>query len=622
MYDLIAETWSLVIAEGDPPSARYGHCSTIYQGLYLVVFGGEDSNGKSDGLFIFNIKTKEWKTITPNINPAGRTGCCMTSYDKFLIIQGGKTSSSVIENIMIIDMHTKDLIELVNFENHAYVSLINHKCWTEADNKNNNYINLIIATGEYSTGKPVESVFSLRFDPYDSKTSVMLSYRHNTTEDVNWALAGVISLNNYFLLVGGSKWSMYASNQIFLVSYAEGFNDTKMIKILSTDNHYYYHHDIEHYGKNVFIGFSGATYANVVKKQFILSHFYKLKPENDTENKYIVCSSGTYGDDCEPCPPGTYKGEIGDQNCSLCPNGTYNKEYAATSIESCFPCNFGFYADEEGSFLCKECENSAFCPVGSINQGQKIFYDSTMSLQPPDYVADVNDPFRGKVYYFVYFTGMILFLVYLFSPRFREKITKVDYFSEKHTTKIGEPILKVRTSLGGLITLIFAVFQIIYMAQTFSSYRTINILETKSLTPAVTRDEIFTASTFTVVTKFIHYPGQCTNKDGICSDYFYKIFQDIQGEHVSCEKISNPDTCVITLSCPNCILNGDPIIKYSLCEFRSLASGIQVTVSSSSSIPGYNSEETFYIGYDNGTVFRGDMNSEFFFEVIRSVILI
>ncbi|OMJ95256.1 hypothetical protein SteCoe_1471 [Stentor coeruleus] len=618
VYDLLYETWSLVIAEGDPPSARYGHCSTIYQGLYLIVFGGEDSNGKSDGFYIFNIKTKEWKTITPNISPAGRTGCCMTSYDKFLIIQGGKTSSSVIENIMILDMHTKDIIELVNFENNAYVSLINHKCWAEAVN-NTNYINLIIATGEYTTGKPVESVFSLKFNPYNSKTSVELSYRHNTTEDINWSLAGIIPLNDYFLLVGGSKWSMYASNKIFLVSYAEGLKDAKILNTLTEDSHYYYRHDIEHYGKNIFIGFSGATYANVVKKQYILSHFYKLIPENDTENGFIVCSSGTFGNNCEPCLPGSYKAEIGNQDCDLCPSGTYNKEYAATSIESCFPCHFGFYADVEGLTLCKECESTSFCPVGSDNQGQKIFYNSTMSSQPAVYVADVYDPFNGKVYYFVYFTGMILFLVYLFSPKFRDKVTKIDYFSEKHSTKINEPIIKVRTSLGGLITIIFIVFQTIYMAQTFSSYRTTNILETKTLTPAVTRDEIFTSSAFTVITKFIHYPGQCIKNDGTCSDYFYKILQDIQGEHISCKKQFNPDICIITLSCPNCILNGDPLITYSLCEYRSLSSGIQVTTSSSSSVPGYKSEETFYIGYDNGTVFRGDINSEFFFEVTRSI---
>lgn len=609
----------MVIPEGDPPSARYGHCSTIYEGLFLIVFGGEDSGNKFDDFFMFNIKTKEWKHIIPNISPTGRSGCCMASYDKYIIVQGGKTDSSVTEEILILDMHTEELSVLNNFENHENAMIQNHKCWVEANRSD--IINLIIATGEYSTGKPIENVMSLVFDLANIGHGIELNYQHKVSEGFRWASAGFIPLGKYFLVVGGSIWSMYASDKIFLVPYKE--NDNEPAIILSKaeiETNYYHRHDIEQYGRDIYVGFSGATYSNVVKKQYLLSHFYKMTPR-DNEKQYIPCSSGTYGEDCEPCPPGTYKSNLGSDICTECPEGTYNTDKAATSLESCFPCHFGYYSNERGVALCKECEEGFYCPVGSLNQGEKKFYESVGSLQPLDYVAEVNDPFDGKVYYFVYFTGMILFLAYMFSSRFREKIIRIDYFSEKHATKIGQPVLKIRTSLGGLVTIVFAVFQIIYIAQAFTSYRTDNILESKSLVPAVTRTEIFSASKFEVITEFIHYPGECVGEsNNTCNKHFYKTLQDVDGAHITCEKVDS--SCIITFKCPDCILIGDPIISYSLCGFGSLASGIRIEASSTSSIPGYDSEESFYIGFSNGSVFRGHTKSEFFFEVTRSVRII
>jgi hypothetical protein len=435
---------------------------------------------------------------------------------------------------------------------------------------------------------------------------------------------------------------MYTSNKIFAVELNNSdtngdTNGVANIYDFEYDNKVYlYSLDTEHFSNYIYIGFSGAGYSNMIKEHFILTHFYKIHPSNSSESEIIECSAGTSGDDCLPCSYGTYKEETGKDTCTNCPEGTYNPELASSSLESCFPCPFNFFNNATGKERCLECGKGNFCPVGSINES--ILNETIVNLdhQPQNYASQSSDPFDGRVYYFVYFSGTFLFLLYLFSPKLRLRLSRIDYFTEKHSTEIGKPVVKFRTSLGGLFTIVFCVFQIIFIAQQLTAYKENNILETKALVPAITRDEVFAADNFSIDTDFLHYPGACileeiidnpTIDDNIkkrnsytdCSEFFYSSLVDIDGE-ITCYKPEKSSTCRVRFKNPGLVLGGDSSVSYSFCEFGALASGIRVTAESSSSIPGESSKKSFLIEYKNGTVFRGTQKSEFFYDVTRSVI--
>ncbi|OMJ94934.1 hypothetical protein SteCoe_1794 [Stentor coeruleus] len=643
IFDLITEKWAKVVASGTPPAPRYGHCSAIFQSLYLVVFGGRDFDTEFNDFFIYNLRTNKWSEFFPTPKPEPRYGCCMTTHEKFVIIHGGKTPSSVSSEIISVDMHNLDVTYADTYNIPSLkLKLFNHKCWCHHAHDGKT-LDIFIATGEYITGKTSNSIFFLNYDIDNKAEKATARALVDLNESYSWSAAGVTSTSNWCIIIGGKKWSMYTSNKIFAVKIDEdSTNTTADIHDFDYENKtYLYSIDTEHYSNYIYIGFSGAGYSNMIKEHFILTHFYKIHPNKFNEFDIIECSSGTYGENCLPCDYGSYKEDTGNKTCDFCPEGTYNKNLASSSKESCFPCPFNFFNNQTGKERCLECGKGNYCPVGSINES---FLNETIENydhQPQDYASKSSDPFDGRVYYFVYFTGTLLFLMYLFYPNFRNKLSKIDYFTEKHNTKIGKPVVKFRTSLGGLFTTVFCIFQVIFIAQQFTAYRENNILETKALVPAITREEIFAADSFIIDTDFLYYPGTCIleeilneskdednkNKDEAiakansyteCSEFFYRFFTDIDGE-VTCYKPRDSNNCRVRFKKSGLILNGDSSITYNFCEFAALSSGIRVTVESSSSIPGEASKESFILEYKNGTVFRGTQKSEFFFEVTRSV---
>ncbi|OMJ94936.1 hypothetical protein SteCoe_1796 [Stentor coeruleus] len=631
IFDLIEEKWSEVVATGTSPSPRYNHCSVIFQGLYLIVFGGKDFTTEFNDFFLYNLRTNKWSQFYPKPEPEPRYGCCMMAHEKFIVVQGGKTPSSVTSEIFTVDMHNLDVTYVRTFDfPSSNLELYNHRCWSHHTPDDSSLL-IYIATGEYSSGKTSSSIFIINCNVDGKATTSTARELVNFNESYSWSAAGVVSTENWCIIIGGKKWSLYTSDKFFAVKINNSDNAaTPDIYEFEYENEIYlYSIDIEHYSNYIYIGFSGAGYSDMVKEHYILSQFFKIYPNTTKEYEIIECSSGTYGDDCMPCPYGTYKENTGNGSCTDCPEGTYNPRLASASLESCFPCPFNYFNFETGKERCLECERGYFCPVGSINEAILNETIVNYDYQPQDYASNLTDPFDGRVYYFVYFTGTLLFLLYFFFPNFRSKLSKIDYFTEKHSTQMGKPVVKFRTSLGGLFTIVFCIFQLIFIAQQFTEYKNNNILETKALVPAITRNEVFAADSFIIDTDFLYYPGICiseklindseANNDYVeCSDYFYISFNDIDGK-VTCHKPKNSKNCRVRFEKSGLILNGDSSITYNFCEFQALASGIRVTTKSSSSIPGEFSRKSFIIEYKNGTVFRGTQKSEFFFEVTRSV---
>ena len=131
--------------------------------------------------------------------------------------------------------------------------------------------------------------------------------------------------------------------------------------------------------------------------------------------------TGANGGPCEPCPPGTFKEDIGAGECTLCESGTYSKASGAASKDTCTlcsavsssksgagsttcecnagytgpdlgpcdPCPAGTYKDIAGSGVCVECHDQSSSPAGSTqtsdcacNPGHTITDDDTCEPCP------------------------------------------------------------------------------------------------------------------------------------------------------------------------------------------------------------------------------------------------
>ncbi|OMJ78639.1 hypothetical protein SteCoe_21516 [Stentor coeruleus] len=613
-FDLISEDWVLHTPLGTAPLPRYNHCSTVFKGLYLVIFGGEDLNGYFADFFIYNFNKNSWSIIKTDISIGARTGCCMTSYEEYIIVHGGKTTrASATDEILILNFYLKTLSVLSDFEKKSInVNLMNHKCWIRIENQQ---AYLVLANGERPDLSSSKKIYSVSLESLLNKSAKWMVLK-DTDEEINWASSGIVNMGDWFIQIGGCKRALYASSLINVVF----LDDVKKpLTISNTENQiYWYKHGVGHFRRRVYVGFSGAYYGNLIKKEFLISHFYRITPGDD-EKIFFPCSAGTYGNDCNVCPKGTYSDTIGALECKKCPAGTYGLYEAATSIFMCFPCKFNYFNPDKGKKECIFCESTKFCPVGSSKPTNYIQFEDIIVTSPAPYASDIKDPFDGKIYYIVYFLAAAGFLIFITVPKLRITLSKLDYFSEKHNTMINQPLIKTKTALGGFFTFIFIIFAIIYTSQIINSYANDNIIETKSLVPSVTIEEIFSSSEFIISIELFYYRGECIVRDEICSKNMNTEANDVKWKK-KCYK-PRDDLCVVKLECNNCEIPGDLMISNKVCEFGSLASAIRVNVSSDSSIPGYISAVSFTINHIDGKVFRGSEPSIFYFEVTPSLFL-
>lgn len=618
VWDAVKYSWSQKVPNGNSPAPRYNHCSTVYQGLNLIIFGGEDETGSFSEFYMYNFDTNTWSMINTDITVSSRTSCCMTSYENFIIVHGGETAQSgAIGTTMILNMHTNTIKVIKSISSYNLdVRLMNHKCWIYTET---NSPLLILSVGEKNDLNPSSAIYAAPIDNLSTQTSfnwyILINNADN--KNYNWASSGIVVMGNWFIQVGGTKQVLYASSQINLIS----LNNQTLSSSLKYSNSkiYWYKHGLEHFGRNLTTAYSGATSGHLIKKEFITSHMYLITPEL-FEMPYFLCSTGTYGVNCESCPIGTYSDIIGAQECKKCPLGTIGKYIAATSIYMCFPCEMGSYSDTEGAIRCLNCRAADFCPVGSIEPAINSSHPAMHIIRPDTYSVDISDPFDGKVYYIFYFSIVIVGFLFFWYPSVRRFIRKIDYFSEKHSINDNEPMMKFKTSLGGAFTMVFLVFAMIYFYQLLFSYFNNNIRETKNLVPSVTLDKIFIAESFNITTELIHYKGDCIDNEAdsnICSKFLYTETTDVNWVQ-ECRLIDK-GLCLIEMKCENCEIPGDVEIFHKMCEFGSFASAIRVNVSSSSSIPGGLSQVSYFIKNYEGKVFRGSDPSIFNFEITKSV---
>ncbi|EFC49114.1 predicted protein [Naegleria gruberi] len=107
--------WGLLEPSGDEIiTPRYGQSATIY-GDYLVVFGGYDDNNSfpSNELFIFNLKSREWKLMELSIELMGRYyhASVLDEETGDWYILGGKSATDLVKDFVKIKLSTLDVKE-------------------------------------------------------------------------------------------------------------------------------------------------------------------------------------------------------------------------------------------------------------------------------------------------------------------------------------------------------------------------------------------------------------------------------------------------------------------------------------------------------------------------------
>lgn len=409
IWDILKNSWYDQIPSGSAPSPRFHHCSTVYQGLNLIIFGGEDSKGSFSEFYLYNFDRNSWSIIKTDISVSKKAFCCMTTYKNFIIVHGGKTTqSSASDEVLVLNMNTRTLRVFPSYSaKDADVKLMNHKCWiTEKDNTSW----LILSIGERSDLSPSSSLYKTNITNFWEKNSLYWTVLKDTSNNtiVNWASSGYALMNDWLIQVGGSRLVLYASSLINVIPLTQNI-DPQTISNESNDI-FWHKHGVEHFGRELIVAYSGATSGELIKKEFVTSQMYKIRPNNDNDKQYFLCSTGTYGPDCLPCPLGSYSDVIGAEECKKCPAGTMGTYVAATSLYMCLPCPFGSFSADEGTVLCKEFMSGLFCPVGSTEDTLVLESPSIFIIRPEAYSNTLEDPFNGKVYYFVYFFSAALLI--------------------------------------------------------------------------------------------------------------------------------------------------------------------------------------------------------------------
>ena len=76
---------------GQPPSARSRHAMVAVDS-FIIIFGGKTASTVSDELFRFETLTNKWTIIvTPGTAPSARYGHAMAAVDRNVCLFGGKT---------------------------------------------------------------------------------------------------------------------------------------------------------------------------------------------------------------------------------------------------------------------------------------------------------------------------------------------------------------------------------------------------------------------------------------------------------------------------------------------------------------------------------------------------
>ena len=624
-YNFESKVWSKVDYSGTPPLYRENMAFVPVYNIGLYVFGGQSGDDFYNDVYFYEQKNSIWVKYKDYENaPNPRYGSCIVHSKQKLYVIGGQNSQFAFSDIWVFDSLDNTFTLL---ENRLPYSWTFHKCWS-VDRADQVYI--YIMGGKLFEGIVTRRVHRITVTTY-SDTEYSVKYDELLYEYY-------LALYNTALVVSGNSAHMISG-----LPFEGAINATMMsfdvcknqLSYINLPSQYgVFGHSAVHYGKSIYVFGGGYSIQTRQIDNSATNFFY-----NFSFPDVLNCSLGLYedGSECKSCPKGTYGNydstcnsdeycsvcSVINNTCKGCDVGKYSDTAGSASKYSCSLCSQGQYSDEIGSIKCRDCEQSGFCPVGSSKALKFIDNYEFNSVQPSVYESHqtYSSLFISNLWYSVAVAVAFLFIIFILFVNVRDKLLKIDIYTDAHPQELDVPVMYRKTSFGGLFSLIFIVFFIAILISSYITYTYDNILETRTLVPLVTVDDKSEAQEFTVLTKFHVYGGECIgNSEGNCNTEL--IINDTgiayKKRTVECELVNNH--CLVKMTYESIKISGDFEIFYKMKEILSYTTLMTVNISVSTGIPGGNSENYIPIyPSQNKYIFRGTSPTILSFEIIPTV---
>lgn len=603
IYNAESFEWSRQNNLGFFPSARYLHAAGS-QGDAIIIWGGEDLSGLVNDLFIFNALTSYWGELLPKSSeiPSAAKGACLVSQIPLIYLYGGQTSSGISKELWIFYMGNSSYMKITED-----FPVVYHTC-TIIDEE------FYVIFGSTYGEEPVSRVRKYNF--YKKKWTTF--YDHEYT-DVNPVQGVQILINGKIIVVGGQAWQL---DPIFLTQvFAENIvvkQESIPVSIYAS-SYVYYKKDLYSFGGGSAIG--STIRLSIPNSQFIKISLSSICSNNTCED---LCSSGTYSSNllCEVCPQGSFSEGYGNSQCQLCVAGTYNRYFSSNSNRQCYPCPEGSYSSNPGSKYCLDCITGMVCPAGSKTPIDYFYENNEKSIQPQIYKGNTD---KDVTWYFqisVFAIVVVVVMNFLLWKKLRNSLMLWDLFKGMHNHELNFPMIRIKNKTGGFFSLVFFGISFIIIGSSLISFNLDNIQETKALVPLVIMEnEVseFVSPELVIISKFLVYGDSC-EINNICNPLIQVTADNFKSSlsKISC-KMTNNKSCIITFKCYDCSLSKGTILKISLLEKFSYASGIEVNITSDSSIPKSKSSVSLTLQSSINYIFIGSDPSKFFFTLTPSI---
>lgn len=596
--------WESLNITGDIPSARHLH-SSCTEGDALLLWGGEDFDELKNDLFIFNSLTNYWTRLYPSSTdmPRAAKAACIVSKIPKVYIYGGITNSGYSGELWEFDMGSLTYKLISKKTEVAY-----HTCELVDDI-------IYIVIGFNSADETLGHIdrFNLTSNTWE-KTINSSKSNYLKSKGIQLLLDGTV------IIIGGRYLNLDGSNKIWFID-----NDGKTTEINYTTD-FVYSSNYAYYKSFVYSFSGGISFDTLILPSFANSLFFTLDLNDICSNNIcnVSCSKGSFKDEniCKECSPGYYSEGKGNTKCTPCPAGTYNKNSGASSSRQCYPCPENTFTSYEGSSQCYDCPINEICPSGGTTSIARNSNPTSKSIQPPIYSAE-NIYDITLTYQII--LGMAFFTILalvLYIKSIRKCLKAIDIYVDQHNQEFDKPMTLKKNTIGGSFSLIFLSLAVIFIGSTIIQFELNNIVENKGFVPLLvlnTKVNEFSAPFFYINTSLYGYRDNCSYNDNICSSGIIIDVLNIEGLSLkhSCV-LTQIKSCSIMTTCLDCKISSGAKMTISLTEYQSFASGIEVNITSDSSIPNNVSSFTHYLYSKSNYVFIGSQASQFYFTVTPS----
>lgn len=607
IFDTNAGKWEASIVEGTSPSARAYHAASA-SGDALLLWGGRDSTKYLNDMFLYNTNTQTWSEVIPSSStiPSERIAACMVFNMPLVYIFGGETNNGINGELWQYDfsLNTYTLI-LIYPTPIAYAS-----CQIMDDV-------FYVLCGSTKSNKPHKYIVSIYLN---NQTWTSIKFNECLTKNI------ALKLGDNLITLGGRSYKDKSNNVLTLVKEETENSGNSILKIIfqTTTPFFPYNLAFTYLGSKIYfvyggeVNIYGLVNINRPSNLFLSLDLSDIFLQNSLNT---ICSPGyyLYNSICQPCPEGYYTENYGSVNCTPCSEGKYMNKIGSASIRQCIPCPKGSFSDQIGAKICLDCPQMSYCGIGSTSPSLTSPTTSTVqSIQPEDYSQDNSTLIFNFQIYIALVLGIIVLILIVLLNRV---ISKIDFFSNEHTYKIGDYVQLKKTTTGGILTLIFISVSILLIGTIFLGYFYNGILETKLLQPLVVLENqigIFKAD-IKVTAKFYLYGDKCV-VGSECSDLvgaYSSNFQYIEKEVNYCYLIDQ--TCEIHYECYGCSIQSQATVYFFLKELFSYSTSISLNVRSTSSIPDSISSYNIMSTASSNTIYTGHKPTVFSFTMVSSL---